>query len=716
MKAEVTEDGNFEYEIKEDGTIAITDYYGTEGNVTIPETVNGYTVTEIGDYAFYEYFDPKILETIELPDTVVSIGEEAFSYCENLKTIVWPDSLQSIGRYAFEDCISLEKVTLPDTVAHIGDETFAYCSSLKEINIPKSMTTVPYWMFYDCSSLTKVTIPETVTSIDSYAFAYCTSLVKIDLPQTLTYMDSGVFAGCSNLTDLNIPDSVTYMGSSIFSGCDKLTTIELPDSLETLSNSMFYNSAIEEMTIPDKFTTLSKNLFSDCDNLKTVHLPDTLKEISGYAFSYCDNLESIEIPEGVTELGSFVFAACTGLKSVKLPETLTKIEGDAFILCTDLESITLPASVKEIDENPFTCCKALKEIKVDKASEYFLSQEGVLFNKKEKELTVYPFGKTNNVYTVPSGVVSIGASAFAYAEGALNTVELPESVEKIDHLAFCAGVFKLGDYTPGETSSITNLKIYNPDCHIFDDEDNEESSISFYYGEGTIFEDISIYGYLNSTAQTYAEKYNRNFIKLTSNDTLTDPSVFGQIEEEPPVEEPPTEDFSPQQPSGNDTAIGANNNIVTGNTEQPSSLPAVGAVLNDAGSKARYTVTVAGAALTYKAPTNKKVKKVTIPSTVTIDGVTYKVTNIAPNAFKGCKKLKKITIGAGVTTIGKKAFAGCKNVKNIIVKSKSLKKIGKNAFKGINKTAKIKVPKNKLKAYKKLFKKAKLEKSIKVTK
>ena len=77
---------------------------------------------------------------------------------------------------------------------------------------------------------------------------------------------------------------------------------------------------------------------------------------------------------------------------------------------------------------------------------------------------------------------------------------------------------------------------------------------------------------------------------------------------------------------------------------------------------------------------------------------------------------EKITIGAGVTTIGKKAFAGCKNIKNIIVKSKSLKKIGKNAFKGINKTAKIKVPKNKLKAYKKLFKKAKLAKSIKVTK
>ena len=210
---------------------------------------------------------------------------------------------------------------------------------------------------------------------------------------------------------------------------------------------------------------------------------------------------------------------------------------------------------------------------------------------------------------------------------------------------------------------------------------------------------------------------------MTSNDTLTDPSVFGQIEEEPPleglppVEEQPTEDFSPQQPSGNDAGIGVNdNNIVTGSTEQPSSLPAVGTELSDAASKARYTVATAGATLTYKAPINKKAKKVTIPATVTIDGITYKVTDIAPNAFKGCKKLKKITIGAGVTTIGKKAFTGCKHLKNIIIKSKKLKKIGKNAFKGINKTAKIKVPKNKLKAYKKLFKKAKLAKSINITK
>ena len=169
----------------------------------------------------------------------------------------------------------------------------------------------------------------------------------------------------------------------------------------------------------------------------------------------------------------------------------------------------------------------------------------------------------------------------------------------------------------------------------------------------------------------------------------------------------------PSVPSEGNTAVKEENKSAS-NENQNSLLPDSGAIVKD--TKSVYTVATAGATLTYKAPINKKAKKVTIPAAVTIDGITYKVTDIAPNAFKGCKKLKKITIGAGVTTIGKKAFTGCKHLKNIIIKSKKLKKIGKNAFKGINKTAKIKVPKNKLKAYKKMFKKAKLAKSIKVTK
>ena len=111
-------------------------------------------------------------------------------------------------------------------------------------------------------------------------------------------------------------------------------------------------------------------------------------------------------------------------------------------------------------------------------------------------------------------------------------------------------------------------------------------------------------------------------------------------------------------------------------------------------TKGKVVYQVSGKSASVKKVTSKKLKKVTIQKTVTINGKKYKVTAIAKNAFKGCKKLKTITI-----------------------KSVSLKKVGKNAIKGVNKKAKIKVPKKYLKKYKKLFtKKTGFIKTMKVRK
>ncbi len=145
-------------------------------------------------------------------------------------------------------------------------------------------------------------------------------------------------------------------------------------------------------------------------------------------------------------------------------------------------------------------------------------------------------------------------------------------------------------------------------------------------------------------------------------------------------------------------------------------VPAAGTVLKAPGTKVSYKVVKAGKTVEYKSAPNKKVKSASVPSTVKINNVTYKVTGIASSAFKNCKKLKKVTIGANVTSIGKQAFYGCKSLKTVTVKSKSIKKVGSKAFKGIHKKASIKVPKAKLKAYKKLFKKGNVAKSVKIKK
>lgn len=109
----------------------------------------------------------------------------------------------------------------------------------------------------------------------------------------------------------------------------------------------------------------------------------------------------------------------------------------------------------------------------------------------------------------------------------------------------------------------------------------------------------------------------------------------------------------------------------------------------------------------YKAPANKNAKTITIPATIKVKGVTYKVTKIADNSFKNNNKITKITIGENIVSIGKNAFYGCKKLKTITIRSKKLtsKTVSKNAFKGLTKITTIKVPKNKLTAYKKLLKK-----------
>ncbi len=134
-------------------------------------------------------------------------------------------------------------------------------------------------------------------------------------------------------------------------------------------------------------------------------------------------------------------------------------------------------------------------------------------------------------------------------------------------------------------------------------------------------------------------------------------------------------------------------------------------------NKATYKV-IGNGKVEYMAPISKKVTKITIPATIKANGVTYKVTSIAKNAFKGCKKLKSVTIGKNVSKIGKKAFYGCKKLKNVIIKSKKLttKKVGSKAFGKNAKKMTVKVPKKKMKVYKKMLVKRGVSRKAKVKK
>lgn len=155
------------------------------------------------------------------------------------------------------------------------------------------------------------------------------------------------------------------------------------------------------------------------------------------------------------------------------------------------------------------------------------------------------------------------------------------------------------------------------------------------------------------------------------------------------------------------------NGIKYNYSQNSAGIPDKGKVLKS--GKTTYTVTKKGKEAAYT-KTASQASDITVPETVTIDHISYKVTSISSDAFKNNKKLKKVTIGKNVTTIGNGAFRGCGKMETVKIRSSKLKSVGKNAFKGIKSNAKIKVPAKKLKAYKKLLKGSGLSNKAKITK
>ncbi len=178
---------------------------------------------------------------ITIPNSVTSIGDEAFSYCSSLTSVTIPNSVTSIEEKAFASCSSITSVTIPNSVTSIGDEAFSYCSSITSVTIPNSVTSIGEGAFYYCSNLTSITIPNSVTSIGKYAFTNCSSLTSVTIPNSVTSIGYEAFASCSSLTSVTIPNSVTSIGERAFSSCENLETVILGNGLISLYRFAFYN-------------------------------------------------------------------------------------------------------------------------------------------------------------------------------------------------------------------------------------------------------------------------------------------------------------------------------------------------------------------------------------------------------------------------------------------------------------------------------------------
>ena len=274
------------------------------------------------------------------------------------KTII-PNSVTSIGDNAFSGLFGLTSITIPNSVTSIGRRAFEKCTGLTSFIIPNSITAIGYGAFSHCNALTSITIPNSVTSIGECAFEECSGLTSVTIGNNVTSIGSSAFSGCKSLTSITIPNSVTSIGGGAFRNCTGLSSI-IVQSENTIYDSRDNCNAIIETT--------TNTLIEGC---KSSTIPNSVTSIGNGAFAICSGLTSITIPNSVTSLGSSAFSFCTSLTSVTIGSGVTSIEYYAFHECSSLTSIhcksKTPPSLKVdwfngryyyvFDDNTYTSAK-----------------------------------------------------------------------------------------------------------------------------------------------------------------------------------------------------------------------------------------------------------------------------------------------------------------------------------------------------------------------
>ena len=219
--------GDYRYTLQPDGTAAIVKYTGSASILSIPDTLDGYAVTAIGNEAFRSC---ESLKNITIPDSVTSIGDGAFSGCSSLTSVTIPDGVTSIGGLAFSSCKSLTNISIPDSVTGMGVNPFIDCENLTQIIVSPdhpvfadidgvlfhkpTKTLICYPQSYSQASYV---IPDGIAAIGDRAFSFCSSLTSVAIPNGVTSIGDYAFVVCDSLTSITIPDSVTSIGENAFS-------------------------------------------------------------------------------------------------------------------------------------------------------------------------------------------------------------------------------------------------------------------------------------------------------------------------------------------------------------------------------------------------------------------------------------------------------------------------------------------------------------------
>ena len=277
-EASIISNEEWSYEIK-NGSVTIYKYLGSGSEVTIPDQIDGYPVTQLVDSAFDS--NNNITKVI-FPDTITKIGKYCFSYCRNLEgPLVLPKNLTSLGERAFEFCSSLSgDLVIPDGITEIESQVFWGAGFDGVLTLPNNLRKIGYEAFRGSGFSGTLMLPPNLKSIGEAAF------FRTDFEGTVT-----------------IPNSVTSIAKDAFYDCNNITRINLSNRIKTIEQGSFCTYGMKEIYIPKSVTNISRVAFRDGQIIKIFGYKDSYAETyaleNGYEFVDVEAAEPAETPTTV---------------------------------------------------------------------------------------------------------------------------------------------------------------------------------------------------------------------------------------------------------------------------------------------------------------------------------------------------------------------------------------------------------------------------------
>lgn len=487
----------YTYEIQ-NGEATITGYNKDllRRKVLIPQEIEGYPVTTIGDRAFSD-MPSGIGKEFYIPDNVTTFGKEAFAGSAYLDAVRMPQKLTKMGEGVFAACLQMHFLEIPDSLTEIPDEAFVNCWGYGagrgdysvEQCIGKNVTKIGKSAFAGCWNMGRAwgdaRLPEKLESIGEGAFQYCYKIKSLEIPAGVTVIPDRTFQGCERLESIQIDGDITMIGAEAFDGCVALTSMPLSKSLNLIGADAFRDcTALTAFQLAEGNTHFQVQqgalMTADATRLLTYAasapqqsfvMPETLTQIDDGALKNLRYLETLTFSPIFSDYQAGMFENATGLKTVNFGEgTLTAIPDRFFKGCTSLVSPNAFTGVTSVGESAFEGCTAVQSLSFDdslsnigtKAFQNCTALESVHIPDSVTSLSAAAFRNDVSLteFQMPERLYTVSASAFsgctslktvtwskylqtieanAFENTALTEIIFPESLTRIGAYAF-AGI------------------------------------------------------------------------------------------------------------------------------------------------------------------------------------------------------------------------------------------------------------------------------------